>query len=232
MSTGELIWGAISLALTVMVLSYLIGDNFMFKLAAYLFVGVTSGFLVVLIIRQILLPYLFVPLVSGSWLNRAWLLIPLGLATLLILSQFSRFSGVGRIPLAFLAGLTAGITIGGAVFGTMIPQVQSVVADFDPYWLYETPGLLGMRVLEAVVMFVGVAGTLSYFHFGRRRATADDIQPKQRPWVFEMLGKVGQVFIGIALGAVFAGIFSSALVALIDRMLFIGAFITRLIGGG
>ena len=59
----------------------------------------------------------------------------------------------------------------------------------------------------------------------------DDEASTQRPGIFEGISKIGQVFIGITLGAVFAGIFSSALTALIDRILFIGQFIAQLIGG-
>lgn len=232
MMTSELIWGVVGLALTIMVLSYLIGDNFLFRLAVHIFIGVTAGFLSVLIIRQILWPYLLAPLISGSGVEMLWVLIPLGLAILLLMSQFTRFVGVGRIPLAFLAGLTAAIAIGGAMFGTMIPQIRTIVDSFDPVGWYQTPGYPWLRIFESVVMLIGVVGTLSYFHFGRRQLDDHEMQAKVRPWIFEVLGKVGEVFIGIALGAVFAGIFSTALLALIDRLIFVGQFVSRLMGGG
>lgn len=230
MSLNELIWGMVGLVLTVMVLSYLVGDNLLFRLAAYLFVGVTAGFLAVLIVNQILWPYLIEPLITGSWEGWLWVLIPLVLALLLVLSQFPRLAGAGRIPLAFLAGVTAAIAIGGAVFGTMIPQVRTVVNAFDTAGWYAEPGLPWMRILEAVLMLIGVVGTLGYFHFGRRRGEQDR-EETVRPRFFEVMAKVGELFIGIALGAVFAGIFSTTLLAMIDRLLFIGAFVTRLIGG-
>ena len=231
MSLNELIWGATGLVLTVMILSYLVGDNFLFRLAAYLFVGVTAGFLTVLIVNQILWPHLIQPLIFGSWEGRLWAFIPLVLVLLLTISQFSRFAGVGRIPLAFLAGVTAAIVIGGAVFGTMIPQIRSVVNAFDPAGWYATPGLPWLRIVEAALMLIGVVGTLSYFHFGRRRQKAEDHSETARPRVFDAMAKVGEVFIGIALGAVFTGIFSTALLAMIDRLVFIGEFVTRLLGG-
>jgi hypothetical protein len=84
----ELIWGMVGLVLTVMVLSYLIGDNLFFRLAASIFVGVTAGFLSVLIAYQILWPYLLQPLISGTVYQRVWVLIPLILSILLIISQF------------------------------------------------------------------------------------------------------------------------------------------------
>lgn len=232
MSMRDLIWGVVGLVLTVMVLSYLIGDNFLFQIAASIFIGVTSGFLSVLIIRQILWPYLFEPLVSGTWIERLWVVVPLVLALLLVMGQFPRFKGVGRIPLAFLAGLTAGVVVGGAVFGTMIPQIRLIVLGFDPMRWYQSPGQPWMRILDAVVMLIAVVSTLSYFHFGRRWSGDHDMRSKLRPRIFEVMGKIGQVFIGIALGTVFAGIFSTALLALIDRLLFIGGFVSRFMGGG
>ena len=232
MSMSDLIWGVVGLALTVMVLSYLIGDNFLFRIAASIFIGVTSGFLSVLIIRQILWPYLLAPMVGGTWIERLWVLVPLVLVLLLVMSQFPRFRGVGRIPLAFLAGLTASVAIGGAVFGTMIPQIRSIVLGFDPSRWYQTPGQPWLRILEAVVMLIAVISALSYIHFGRSRSGDHDMRLILRPRIFEVMGKIGQVFIGIALGTVFAGIFSTALLALIDRLLFIGEFVSRLMVGG
>jgi hypothetical protein len=104
MSPYDLIWGVVGLLLTVMVLSYLIGDNLFFRLAAYLFVGVTAGFLSVLIINQILWPYLLQPLIIGSWIEKLWILIPLALAVLLVISQFHRFTGAGGCPWLFWPG--------------------------------------------------------------------------------------------------------------------------------
>jgi len=232
MSTYELIWGFVGLLLSVMVLSYLIGDNFFFRLAAYILVGVTAGFLTVLLINQILWPYLIQPLLLGTWNERLWVVIPLVLALLLIISQFSKFAGAGRIPLAFLAGLTAAIAIGGAVFGTLVPQARAVVDAFDPAGWYIEPGLPWMRIMEAVFMLLGVVGTLSYFHFGKKHRPDQNSDGTSRPASIEALSKVGEVFIGIALGAVFTGLFSSALLAMIDRLWFLGQFITRLVGGG
>jgi len=231
MSLPELIWGVVGLLLTVMILSYLIGDNFFFRMAANLLVGVTAGFLTVLIATQVLWPYLIEPLLNGSPDQQLWALVPLALSLLLMISQFPKLTRFGRVPLAFLAGLTAAIVIGGAVFGTMIPQLRAVVLGFDPAGWYAGPGQPWMRIVEAGLMLVGVIGTLSYFHFGRSAQKHTDTAGESRPRLFEALSKVGKVFIGIALGAVFAGIFSSALLAMIDRILFIGEWIIRLTGG-
>ena len=112
----------------------------------------------------------------------------------------------------------------------MIPQSRAIIDSFDPdNFSAADGGFSGLKIVDAVVMLVGTIGTLSYFYFGRKRKPEMETDLMKRPIIFEVFSKVGQVFIGITLGAVFAGIFSSTLLALIDRILFIGQFITNLI---
>lgn len=231
MNLSELTWSAIGFVLTVMVLSYLLGDNFFFRQAAFLFIGLTAGYLAVLLVNQVLIPHLVLPLAGGTWPQRLWLLIPLVLVLLLLLGQAPKLAPAARLPLAYLLGLTAAVTIGGAVFGTLVPQSRALVDAFDANTWYAVPGQTWLRILDAVVMFIGVAGTLSFFHIGRRLKIRKPEEESKRPRVMEALSKVGEVFLGISLGAVFAGIFSTALLALIDRMIVIGDTVTRLLGG-
>ena len=226
----EIFWIVVSFLLTVMVLSYLVGDNVFFRIAAHLFIGVTSGYVVLLIINEIILPYMLNPLITGTWIDRLWLGIPILLMLLLIISQIKKFTWIGTLPLAYLAGLAAAVAVGGAVFGTLIPQSRTIIDSFDPAIVNVTSGQGWVNILDGVVMLIGVIGTLSFFHFGRKRKPETDADLSKRPMIFEGLSKIGQVFIGITLGAVFAGIFSSTLLALIDRILIIGQFITNLIG--
>ena len=229
MNWTDFVWGLVGFLLSVMVLSYLIGDNFFFRLAASLFVGLTAGYLAVLIIQQVLGPYLWEPLIRGSWTTRMWTLVPMVLMVLLGLSQISRFSKLGKIPLAFLAGLIAAVTIGGAVFGTLLPQLSALI---DPFDLESWQGVGGwVQGVDALIMLLGAVATLSYFHFGQKKPDSPRDETNQHPKFIEALSKVGQVFIGITLGAVFAGVFSSALLALIIRIAFIGQFVVRWLGG-
>ena len=231
MNLSELAWSAIGFLLTVMVLSYLIDDNLFFRLAAYLFIGLTAGYLTVLLVNRVLVPHLVLPLFSGTDTERLWLLVPIILVLLLFIGQIPRFSLASRVPLAYLAGLSAAVAIGGAVFGTLIPQAKAVIGAFDPGNLFQVPGQAWLRILDAVVMLVGVIGTLSYFHFGRKLKPGKAGDGTKRPLVLQGLSKVGEIFIGITLGAVFAGVFSTALLALIDRLVVIGDMVTQLLGG-
>lgn len=231
MTLAAILWSVAGFLLTIMILSYLLGDTVFFRLAAYLFVGLSAGYFAVVLIRQILWLHLLLPLITGTWVERLWVAVPLALVILLVASQFSRVASAGRIPLAFLIGLTSAIVIGGAVFGTLIPQAQAVVTAFDPGDWVAVPTQAWLRILDAVVMLVGTVGTLSYFHFGRKRLLKHEQDAEKRPQPLEGLSKIGSVFIGITLGAVFAGIFSTALMALIDRLAFLGDSLLLWMGG-
>lgn len=231
MTSSAVIWGVIGFLLTVMVLSYLIRDGLFFRLATYLLIGLTAGYLVVLLVNRVLLPQLIWPMGAASWSQRLWLLIPILLAGLLLLGQIPRLALLSKIPLAYLAGLSAAVAIGGAVFGTLVPQGQAVLDAFDPYRIYADPQLVWMRILDAGVMILGVVGTLSYFHFGQPLKKAKRKRMEDRPQILEILSKVGEVFLGITLGAVFAGVFSTALLALIDRIAVIGEMLGQFLGG-
>ena len=227
---NEIFWIVVSSLLTVMVMSYLLGDNVFFRMAAHLFIGITAAYVVLLIFNEIIWPYLISPMINSTWIERLWLGIPILLILLLIIGQIKKFAWMGRLPIAYLAGLAAAIAIGGAVFGTLIPQSRAIIDSFDPdNFSAADGGFSGLKIVDAVVMLVGTIGTLSYFYFGRKQKPEMETDLMKRPIIFEVLSKVGQVFIGITLGAVFAGIFSSTLLALIDRILFIGQFITNLI---
>ena len=231
MNPGTMIWTVVGFLLTVMVLSYLIGDNIFFRLAAYLFVGLTAGYLAVLLINQVLWPHLVQPLATGTWPDFLWWVIPAILALLLLLGQIPKWSALSRIPLAFLVGLTAAIAIGGAVFGTLIPQARAVVSGFNPADWYKVPEQTWLRIADAFMMLLGTVSVLSYFHFSGKLKLKKNEDEYKRPAVLEGLSKVGQVFLGITLGAVFAGVFSTALLALIDRLVFLGQAVRQFMGG-
>jgi hypothetical protein len=74
-------------------------------------------------------------------------------------------------------------------------------------------------------MLIGTSTTLAYFHFGTRPTPLG----QQRSKLVSIMGWVGQIFIAITLGALFAGAFSAALVALIERANFIWTFLAKLL---
>jgi uncharacterized protein involved in cysteine biosynthesis len=67
--------------------------------------------------------------------------------------------------------------------------------------------------------------TLVYFHFGARQKLGS--APRRPEWL-EILALVGQVFIAITLGVIFAGVFTASLTALIERVYSIADIILSL----
>lgn len=68
-------WVFVGFFLSLMVLSYLIGDNIMFRLAIHLFIGVAAGYAAVMVVYQIVLPKMVLPVMWGGT-EMMWALIP------------------------------------------------------------------------------------------------------------------------------------------------------------
>jgi ABC-type enterobactin transport system permease subunit len=160
---ADLLWTLISFILTVLVFSYLFGDNPIFRFVSALFIGVAAGYFTVIIIYQVVLPRLVVPLLAGSSLA----LIPLVLSGLLLFKLSPRLSSLGNIPMAYLVGAGAAIAIGGAVFGTIFGQLKGVISSFD-LRSGATSGSPIIIILEGTFLLVGTLAALAYFNFGAK----------------------------------------------------------------
>jgi hypothetical protein len=215
------ITGAISFLLTVMVLTYLIGDNPAFRVAVYIFIGVSAGYAAAVAWHQVLYPRLVLPLFAGSLAERLLALIPLVLGLLLLFKLSPRRANLGSPSMAFLVGVGAAVAVGGAVMGTLLPQTRASMNALNlsgagQYWLE--------RLSEGVVMLIGTITTLVYFHYGAKATTSGPDRGK----LIRGLGWVGQIFIAITFGLLFSGVFVAAMTALIERLNFIVTFLSSL----
>ncbi len=218
MLNADLIWMIVSFVLTLMILSYIIGDNPLFRIASYIFVGAAAGYVAVIVIYQVIIPRLIFPLMSGDIGQMAITVIPLVLAVLLFTKFIPRYSRLGNVSMAFLVGAGAAVMIGGAVIGTLFTQVAASINLFDPAAAVANPGGIGMQLLQGIVIVGGTVSTLAYFHFGVKPRTN---QPPQRGTIVQLLAVVGEFFIAVTLGALFSGVFAAALTALIERLGFL-----------
>jgi hypothetical protein len=219
----ELISGLVGLLLTLMVFSYLIGDNPLFRIAVYLFIGVASGYAATVVWHYVLAPRLFQTL--GSFNPLA--IIPLILGLSLLTKLVPRISWIGSFAMAILVGVGAAAAVGGALIGTLLPQAQAAIDGFD----FRSAGggtNAFLQLAEGGVMFLGTVFTLASFHFSAGRA-ADGAPKRNR--IIEGIAWVGRIFIAITLGALFAGVYVSALTAMIERLSFILNFIRQQLVG-
>jgi hypothetical protein len=227
----DLITGVLAFFFTIMILSYLIGDNPLFKIAVYLFVGVASGYAAAVVFWQVLYPKLFqltVAIVQTGDYARGVLLVVPWLGFAFILMKISpRLAGIARITMAFLVGAGAAVTIAGALTGTILPQVNATINFFDP-------GLAAARNIGAfealgngAILLTGVVTSLAYFHFGARQKPDGSTK---RFGLIDLFAWVGRIFIGVTLGVIFAGVYAAALTALIERVSYLVNFIQSLLG--
>ena len=224
MNAVDLIWTIVGFLLTILVLSYVfLGDNPLFRIATYAFIGVAAGYAVLVSFTQVIWP----KLILAIWLpalpaaSRLLLVVPVVLSLLLLAKLFPRAAWLGNFSMAFLVGAGAAAIIGGAVLGTLLPQGIAAANQFD---LKTGAGSPFVLFLDAIITLIGTLGTLFYFYFSARPG-ADGVPQRSRP--VELAAQVGQVFIAITLGAVFAGVYASALTALIERLLSIFSIFIR-----
>lgn len=214
--SADLIGGVIAFLFTVMILSYLIGDNPLFRVAIYIFVGVSAGYVAVVACWQVLWPDVVVAAVNGTPMQRALLAVPVLLAGLLLMKVWPPLTRLGMPAMGLLVGVGAAVALGGAVNGTLFPQVNATITAFNT-----TKFTSAESFLDALLILVGVVATLVYFHFGAR-ITADGSVRRFR--VIELTAFAGSIFVAIALGVLFAGVYSAAITALIERLHFLGIF--------
>jgi hypothetical protein len=218
----DIVTGLFSFLLTFMVLSYLIGDNPAFRVAIYLFIGVSAGYAAVIAWNQVLMPRLFLPLLQGGWTN-VLLAVPFILGLLMFAKLSPRFGWLGTPALAIIVGVGAAVTVAGAVLGTLLPQTGAVVSEFAlPAISAGWSKWLGI-LAEAILMLVGTVSTLVFFHFSARNTPGGP----QRGKLIEFIARVGQVFIAITFGVLFAGTFAAAMTALIERMSSLVNFVSQ-----
>ncbi len=222
MSPSELFTLIIGVALTVMVFSYILGDRLFFGIATHILIGVSAGFLALVVIQKIILPYLVKPLANVTDPGFLLALVPLVLSILLVLMLFRRGTQAGAIPLAFLGGVLAALAIIGVTRGTLAPQILSMIGRFEPGKLMHEAQPQWSAIVEALMILLGVISVLFVFHH-RGQSKAGEVV---RPIFLQGIGSIGQIFIGITFGALFVGLFSTALIALISSLSDIIYFIT------
>lgn len=210
--------------LTLVIFSYLLGDNVLYRWALALLVGSAIGYalgVAVDYVRQWIMDSLGQ---QNSVVSIAYA-VPLVLGVLLLLKGFSpahvlgRIGSVGNIALAYLVGVGAAVAIAGALMGTLIPQVL-ITGEADP-------GGVGLGIAQSVVAAVGTILTLLYF-VHRPSKVASDVTPGS--WVSRTIRAFGGAFLVFGLGTVFAGAITSALTALIIRLSLIAELLRPLIG--
>jgi hypothetical protein len=205
----DVIGSILAAVLTVMVFSYLAGNNPIYRLAQHLFVGVSLGFIAVVVLTTILLPR------AGTLVTNPGGSLPTAvpvLLGLLMLLRLARPGFGGSNPGFMIIAVTgAALALAGVLAGTLIPQTAATMLGLNP--------ARPLDLLNNLIIIVGVIVTLHYFSFSVRLGG-------QRSAAGTLVAGAGRWLIIATLGAVLGTLTVSFVSALIERV----DFLFRVIG--
>jgi hypothetical protein len=188
----------LAVLVTLCVWSYLVGERRLLRVAQLLLAGLATGYLALLAIREVLIPQLITPITTSS--AHPELLIDLLLVAVLVAGRWLPRRLVA-VPAAILVGGTVGYALGGAVVGTLLPQLAAGMVP------------VGAAPADAVAAVIGVAITvpvlLAFLHGVQRGPLLTGVANTGR-WL--MLGGIG---------AWFGFLLLSRLALLVDRVGFL-----------
>lgn len=201
--------------LTLMVFSYILGDNVLYRLAVYVFVGLAAGYITVVTWNSVVWPWINgTVLLPGAGLPGIITgLIPLLLGLLLLVKSAPRLGRLGHLALAFIIGVGTAVALVGAVTGTLLPLAGS------------TSSTLSINRVNGTLLILGVICTLVYFQYLARRLP-DGRTRRRLP--IQALAFVGQGVIVITLGALYAAAILTSLTIFSER---VGFLLARVAGG-
>jgi len=213
--TAQVVGTWIAALLTLVTLSYVLGSNPAFRVAEHLLVGIAAGYAAGLVWNNMLWPRLQLLIYEPATHWHYGVFFVLGL---LLLCRASRsVSLLGNLPLGVLFGIGAALALGGALTGTLIPQIRASVTSLSP--ADYGGGLLGWAyVIDAFLVAAGTIATLTAFHF-----TASDRGPLRAVWhrLLRAVGGAGSGLITITFGALFASAALSFFAILNSRLMFL-----------
>jgi len=202
--------------LTLMVFSYMLGDNFLYRLAVYVFVGLAAGFISIVTLESVIVPYFRETLGSGEAGKVVLGVVPILFGVLLLLKTSPRLAQIGNIGIAFVIGIGSAVALVGALTGTLIPLARTTAS--------EGVNAEGVDLLNAVIIVVGVVSSLVYFQYLARRNVEGE---SERGRISRVVGRVGEGFIVVTLGALYGSAILTSLTIFSERI----SFLLNQVGG-
>ncbi|MCY3796200.1 MAG: hypothetical protein OXG84_00205 [Chloroflexi bacterium] len=216
----------VSFVLTLMVFSYLLGDapliGNLYRVAVYIFVGMTAAFTLIVSYEGLILPYLQdIQDQSSAWTTLGWradiyiFFTALLFALLLLLKPFKPLAWLTNSAFAVVIVVGAAVGVVGALNGTVFPLLHAAVA--LPEDLSADFGAL----VDTLLIFVGTMTALYTFHY-QARAGADGAEEESR--IGRGFRHIGKVFLVTTLGAIYASTLLTSLTILTERIGFLFQF--------
>ena len=146
--------------LTIAIYSFLYKDNPFYKMAEHIYIGVSTGYLVVIAWNDALRPLLVGPLRHPGTPNDILAIIPGILGLMMFTRYFKKLAWMRRISLAFLIGWGAGTAAPAIIQAYLIRHTGTTITPlFNPAYFSWNPmsiifGLLVVGFFSALVYFV------------------------------------------------------------------------------
>ncbi|MFC1572082.1 hypothetical protein ACFL6M_00630 [Candidatus Eisenbacteria bacterium] len=219
------IWVWVGVVLTFCIYSFLYRDNPFYRFGEHIFVGVANAFTLSFMYHRIIVPIMGRPFVA-AWriageeglkaelfdpraTDANFLVIIPGLIGCLYLARFiKRATWMVRIPIGMFMGYYTGRTVPAYFEGSVFPQMRGTLvtqANFDPA---QGGGVMGG--IFAIIILVGVIGTLMYFYFS-----------KEHKGVLKWGAQTGIVFVMVGFGASFGFTVMARVSLAIGRFVFL-----------
>lgn len=216
----------VSFVLTLMVFSYLLGDvpliGNLYRIAVYIFIGMTAAFTLIVSYEGVILPYLQdIQDQSTSWTTLGWradiyiFFTALLFGLLLLLKPVKAFAWLTNSVFAVVIVVGASVGVVGALNGTVFPLLMATVALPDDLTANFN------ELVDTLLVFVGTMTGMYYFHY-QARARSDGTEEQSR--VGRGFRHIGKFFLVTTLGAIYASALLTSLTILTERIGFLFQF--------
>jgi len=177
---------------TLAVFSYLWKNNPVFTLAEHLFVALTTGHLIVTAYFNIK-EMAITPLIKGSVL---WI-VPIVLGILLYARFWKNLALYSRMPIAFLVGVGASLSVQGQVDASLVRQVTSTI--------------LPLNNINNILVVIGTVTSVTFFFFTVKAAKGP----------LASIGTIGRWMLMVAFGAAYGNTVMGRMSLIIGRFGFL-----------
>ena len=203
-TTSLLLWHGLASLLTLAVLSFLLGDNPIYKFAERLWVGVSTGYWTMLLFHQGFHDKVWLPIAVR---HQYYYVIPVLLGVLMWFRLSPKLGWLSRYALGFYVGIATGVYIPVVFRAWVYLQVEGSMRAIEPSW----------AGLNFALALVGVICSLVYFFFSKPHTGA-----------FGVLSKAGIYTLMIGFGAGFALTMMGRVALLVQRVLFLREYVVTL----
>jgi hypothetical protein len=213
----ELVGMLVGMILSILVFTYLLGDNPLYRISLYIFLGALIGYSFGIIVSEVWIKAIILPWLEDPTGNII-LLIPVLVGVLLILKIIPKLAFAGNLSLTFLIGVGTAVALLGAFRGTLWPQFEA------------TANATISNPSEGLFIAIGTCLALLAFDFTFS-------ERRHGPWkvlgiIIYWAGKLGRMILTVTFGIAFAGAVTAALAMFIGRTQFLIDSFLLLLGRG